>query len=412
MKSNKFKFASWVPNTAAVAAKDRPNDLCAPKPDCERFINIEDREINFLNNYAALIKTKMVENAVKNSKNKTAYSDMPKIIYIELGECMIVTDSQRPLDLSHVINIMVNWDSRNWRTPKGSYDPIRKRYGITDGQHRIVAFRELIRMGYFSNINPSEWKTVKIPLEVIELEVYDGIVDYGPSRTHFLGENGEYTKRVTEMDRFVTEVAGKIIDSPGVDTKPEYEQAAARYMVMKTFGITPVHSKDEYNRSKAGAFSAVRLLRGKKPLSIKELSLVCRHHDVFSRHEPVADIEVLPIITLFKEIDSYPWFDVTDTNKVSERNKLFHYMNAVIYEFGDWDNFQHVAEQVWNERCKRRRVRESIPADLSLSLLLQLVKKAGYTFPGIDHEWYKKYEFGSNMTLFSCLDIEDQEKFK
>ena len=412
MSKSTFKFTDWKPNTSKVAKTKLPVDVCAPLSASDRFINIEDRCSDILERRKDFINKRFKETAEANKHNKTDTKDMPKIVYVPLGECMFVVDVQRPLDENHVIDIIVNWDSRNWRTPKGSYDPVLKRYGITDGQHRVIAFRDRIRLGLFPDIKSEDWRSVLIPLEVTDLEVKDNVVDYSPAREQFLGENGGYTKKVSEMDKFMNEVAGKLIDSPTVETKPEYERAARYYTAMKKKGVTPVHSTDEGNSSKPGAFTAVRYLRGKKPITFKQLETLIDHHYDYARHEPIADIEVLPIIKLRDEIEEYGWYDDKDTAKVKETEKLFRYINAVVHEFGDWGNFQSIAEQVWNERCKKRHVKESVPADLSMALLLQLVQKAGYTFSGFDQGWYKKYEFGNNMSLFSCLNKDDQVKFK
>lgn len=412
MSRKKFKFDSWKPITTKVPKEKMPLDVCEPKSASERFINIENRCPDILERRKTYISKRLKETAEKNKKNKIGTKDMPKIIMVSLGECMFVSDVQRPLDENHVIDIIVNWESRNWRTPKGSYDPILKRYGITDGQHRIIAYRDRIRLGMVPGIKPDDWKSVLIPLEITELEVRDNVSDYSPAREQFLGENGGYTMRVSEMDKFMNEVAGKLVDSPSTETKPEYERAARYYNAMKKKGIIPVHSSDEYNASKPGAFTAVRYLRGKNPIRFGQLQAIIDLHHEFARHEPVADIEVLPIAKLYDEIMSYGWFDDSNKKKVEETFKFFKYMNAVVHEFGDWGNFQGVAEKVWGQRCKKRKVIESLPADMSMALLLQLVQKAGYTFPGIDQGWYRKYEFDNNMSLFSCLSRDDQVKFK
>jgi hypothetical protein len=410
-KSNTFKFDKWVPNTKPVPVNKLPHDVCAPLTDAQRFVKIQDRSFKLIDTRKEYIQKRLEEAVERTKKNRKGKKDLPKVIKVRLGDCMFVVDVQRPLDENHVIDIIIEWDSRNWRTPKGSWDPVRKLYGITDGQHRVIAYRERIRLGLVKGIKPEDWEDATILLEVTPMDVNDGVVDYSICREQFLGENGGYTKKVNDLVKFQNEVAGKLVDSPTTDTKNEYERAAKVYNILKTHGLTPTDSKDEGNASKAGSFSAVRFLRGTK-LSLSEITQICKHHQDFAKHEPLADIEVLPIVNLWNDITEQGWYDSTDLTKVAETQKFFQYMNAVVNEFGDWGNFQSVASQVWATRCKKRRVKESVPADLSMSLLLQLVKKAGYTYPGIDSAWYRNYEFGNNLTLFSCLSDDDQVKFK
>ncbi len=43
-----FKFANWKPNTKPVLKSKKPIDHCAPVADNDRFVNIEDRDMDMI----------------------------------------------------------------------------------------------------------------------------------------------------------------------------------------------------------------------------------------------------------------------------------------------------------------------------------------------------------------------------
>lgn len=410
-KNTSFKFSKWAPDTSAIKKADMPVDVIAPRPMNERFIPLAERSIDLITRRITDIKKRIKENAEKNASNKVGLKDMPTVKKIPLGKLEIVIDVQRPLDEEHVIDIIVHWDSRFFRTPKGSYDPIRGTYCITDGQHRLIAFREKIRLGHFPEIKPEDWEKVEVLVEITDLDVHDGVVDYSPCREQFLGENGGYTKKVSEMDKFLNEVSGKIVDSPNKETKPEYERAARRYQWLKDKKITCVHTKDGTNGVKSSAFTGVRYLRDQS-LTDDEVQKIAKHHHDYWRHEVMSDVEILPIAKLIRLIEKNAYYNSKDKRKVTEKDTFLRNCNATVQAVaGDWENYQLLAQKVWGTMCSDvRKTDEKVPDDLSLALLLQLTKIAGSTHPSIDGTWYNKYVY-NDTTLFDCLDKAKQALF-
>jgi hypothetical protein len=69
----------------------------------------------------------------------------------------------------------------------------------------------------------------------------------------------------------------------------------------------------------------------------------------------------------------------------------------VVHEaFQGWQTYMNFAEKIY----KLRAPGESIPKNWSLIFLLQLVQKAGYTYPDIDQKVYTEY---SNPTGWSKM---------
>lgn len=404
-----FKFSDWKPVVGKV--DDMPTDAIAPKPDSERFVKLKDRVPDLSERRKKYILKKMVEMADAVERNKTSMNDLPRLQKVALGKLVIVTDVQRPLDENHVIDIILKWDSRNFRTPKCSYDPLRDEIGVTDGQHRVIALRERIIMGLVPECDPDDWENFEIWVEITDLEVNNGVTDYSPCREQFLGENGNYTKKVEEFDMLLNEVAGKLVDSPNQETKPEYEKAARRYLMLKNEGITCVHTRDKKNRVKASSFTGVRYLRDES-LTDAEVLAIAKHHHAYWRHDPMSDIEILPVARLIREIEGSSYYNSKDKSKVKEKDDFLLKCNAVIHNVaGDWDNFKNIAVETWKEMCTSvRQTEDAVPDDLSLALLLQLTKKAGATHPSIKHSWYTKYKF-NNTELFNCLSAEKQALF-
>jgi len=410
-----FKFDNWTPNTTAPAANKKPIDVCAPVADKDRFVPLNKRSMDMIERRGDEIRKaiKALESKYKN--NKTDYKDMPVVIKVAMGDCMIVTDLQREAEEDHIIHdIMVPWDSRFFTTPRGAWDPVQKKYGITEGQQRVLAFRDRIRMGLVKGINPKDWEKVTINLEIIELEIKNGVVDYGPERRVFNIENGEKLP-VSQIDKFKNEVHGKNMDSPNAQTYEEFEQAALVYADMIAAGITPTATEGK-NANKAGAWKHVAYVRtdakgkGNKPkLNRKQLKEIYKRHNAYSLQEPVSAIELLPILELDEEIENFSWYDKSDKKKVAEAEKFRKNLNATVHSvWHGWEAYMKFAQKVWVRRYKKIGAKEQTPADWSLALLMQLVQKAGYTYPGIDKSWYIKYTAPSG---WDCLTADEQALF-
>lgn len=415
MAVKQFKFESWQPNTKALTAKEKPVDVCAVVPHKDRFVPLNQRNMDMIVNRKDEILKAIKAASTKNKNNKVDYEDMPEVLMVALGDMMIVTDQQRDPEQDHIIyDIMVPWDSRFFTTPRGAWDPVEKKYGITEGQQRILAFRDRIRLGLVKGIKPDEWEQVKIPIQIIKLEVNKGVVDYGPERRVFNIENGEKLP-VSQIDKFKNEVHGKNMDSPNAPTYEEFENAAKVYEDMLAAGITPTGTEGK-NANKAGAWKHVAYVRtdakgkGNKPkLNRTQLKKIYKRHNAYSLHEPVIAIELLPILELDDEIENHSWYDSGDKKKIAEAEKFRKYLNATVHSvWHGWEAYMKFAQKVWKRRCEKTKVSETTPADWSLALLIQLVEKAGYKFPGIDKAWYLKYTGPSG---WDCLTTDEQGLF-
>lgn len=412
---SQFKFDKWTPVKTKLTAKNKPTDVCAPVATKDRFVPLNQRNMDMIERRGDEIRKAIKASESKYKNNKTDYADMPVVIKVQMGDCMIVTDLQREAEEDHIINdIMVPWDSRFFTTPRGAWDPIQKKYGITEGQQRVLAFRDRIRMGLVKGINPNDWEKVTINLEIINLEIKNGVVDYGPERRVFNIENGEKLP-VSQIDKFKNEVHGKNMDSPNDATYEEFEQAALVYADMLAANITPTATEGK-NSNKAGAWKHVAYVRtdakgkGNKPkLNRNQLKQIYKRHNAYSMQEPVSAIELLPILELDEAIENHSWYNKSDKNKVTEAEKFRMYLNATVHSvWHGWEAYMKFATKLWARRCKKTGVKETVPADWSLALLIQLVEKAGYKYPGIGREWYSKYTQPSG---WDCLTDAEQELF-
>ena len=412
---SQFKFANWVPNTTKLTTKDKPIDVCSPVADKDRFIPLDQRNMDMIERRGEEIKNAVKANLEKYRDNKIELSDMPTVVQVTLGECMIVIDLQRDAEEDHIIyDIMIPWDSRFFTTPRGAWDPIQKKYGITEGQQRILALRDRVRMGLVKGVKPGDWKKVVINLEIIELEIKNGVVDYGPERRVFNIENGEKLP-VSQIDKFKNEVHGKNMDSPNAPTYEEFEQAAKVYEDMIEAGITPTATEGK-NANKSGAWKHIAYIRtdakgqGNKPkLNRIQLKKIYKRHNAYSLHEPVIAIELLPMLELDSEIENHSWYNKGDKTKVAEAEQFRKYLNATVHSvWHGWEAYMKFAQKLWSRRCKKTGVKQATPADWSLALLIQLVEKAGYKFPGIHKSWYAKYD---QPTGWDCLSTEEQALF-
>lgn len=414
-QASKFKFAKWLPNTTKLTAKDKPFDVCAPVSDKERFVPLNQRNMDMIHNRKDEILKLFKAEETKNKNATVDMKDMPKVISVKLGNLMIVTDSQRNVDEDHVIyNIMVPFVPKFFTTPRGAWDPIRKMYCITEGQHRIIALRDRIRLGKVKNVKPDDWEQFEIEIQIVTLEVKNGIVNYGPERRMFIIENGEKLP-VTQIDKFKNEVHGKNMDSPNEPTYEDFERSAAIYSDMCKANVTPTGTEGK-DATKPGAFKHIAYVRAdgkgkgnKTRLTRTQLKTIYKYHNTYSLHEAVAAIEMIPILTLISEIENHSWLDKTDKVKVAEVAKFHMSLNATVHSvWYSWDAYMKYAQKLWNRRCAKTKVKESVPPDWSLALLIQLVGHAGYSFPGIDGSWYVKYTGPSG---WDCLTAEEQALF-
>lgn len=406
-----FKFANWKPNTKPVPKSKKPTDQCAPLPESERFVVLKDRNIDMLDRRGEeilkKIKKKDKELAKLGKTRKLGFANRPRPVLVKMKQMMFPITIQRPEKEDHDIGIMVNFDSRFFAMPLAGYDPVRDMYAIDEGQQRLIALRDRIRQGLEPGVKAKDWEEHEVWIQVIDLDVIEGVVDYSPLRLRFIIENDRKLK-VSDVDKFKNEVHGKLTDSPNTETLPEYERAAKRYLKLKKKGLTPVDSSDEGEANKAGAFTAVRYLRNTS-LTDDDIDDITGFFYDYFRHEPMYDMQVLPVQWLHKQNKDHHWYDSNDIKKVAEFEKFKLYLNATCAVKNDFGEWMYFSRDVWSRRMKRLKSNDEIPKDFSMILLIQMTQKAGYTYPGIDPTWYTSYTDG--VSSWDILRQEEKDLF-
>lgn len=410
-----FKHAKWKPNTKPVPASKLPVDQCAPIPEKDRFVDLKDRNTGMIERRGKEILKKIKEKdkdlTSLGKVRKLGFANRPYPKLVKMKDMIFPITIQRPEKEDHDVKIMVNFDSRFFGMPLAGYDPVRKKYAVDEGQQRLISLRDRIRMGLEPDVKPDEWEDHEVWIQVIDLEVKTvnrkKVVDYSPLRLRFIIENDRKLK-VSEQEKFKNEVHGKLTDSPNAPTLHEYERSAERYLKLKAKGLTPVDSTDEGEANKAGAFGAVRYLRNDS-LTNEDIDNVTDFFYDHFRHEPVADMQVLPVKWLHDQNKNYHWYDNKDAKKVAEFKKFKLYLNATCAIKNDFDEWQYFAGDVWNRRMKALKSAGSIPAEFSMVLLIQMTQKSGYTYPGIDPTWYSAYTDG--VSSWDVLRQEEKDLF-
>lgn len=385
-----FKYENWKPNTSPV--KDKPVDHCAPLAEKDRFVSLLDRGIDMIDRRRDEILKKVKIHDTKLNKlgrtRKLGKKNTPRPVKVKFKDIIFPITIQRDEKEDHIISIIAEFDENFFGMPLAGYDPVRKKYAVDEGQQRLIAKRDRIRLGLDPDCAPEDWEDYEIELQVIDLEVKEGVVDYSPLRLRFIIEN-DRKLRVSEYDKAKNEIHGKLTDSPDVETLPEYERMAERYLKLKKKGMTIVDSTDEGQMGKAGAFGAVRYLRNKQ-LTNEDIDNICDFFYDHMRHEPVADMQVLPVKWLFDQVTKeYHWYDKNDKNKVAEFKNFRRLLNAICSRKNDFDEWEYFATEIHNRRMKVLKSNTSTPyKEYSMLLLIQILQHAGYTFPGIDPIWY------------------------
>jgi len=411
-KSNThFKFSNWKPNTKPVPNSKKPIDHCAPLSESERFVNLVDRNIDMIERRGDEILKNIKKHDAKlkglGVVRKLGFANRPRPMLVKMKQITFPITIQRDEKEDHIVGIMTQYDSYYYGMPLAGYDPLKDMFAVDEGQQRLLALRDRIRMGLEPDVAPDEWEDHEVCLQVIDLEVKNGVVDYSPLRIRFIVENDRKLK-VSEYDKLKNEIHGKLTDSPNTETLPEYERSAKRYLKLKNKGLTPVDSTDEGQASKAGAFGAVRYLRNKK-LTDEDIDDIGDFFYKHFRHEPLSDMQVLPVQWLHKENKNYHWYDSNDRKKVAEFEKFKFNLNATCAIKNDFSEWEYFSRDVWSRRMKRLKSTGDIPPEFSMVLLIQLTQYAGYTYQGIDPVWYSAYTDG--VSSWDILRQEEKDLF-
>jgi len=383
-----FKFSKWKPNRDPIDPNDLPKDPCAPISEEESFVMLNKLNMDMNERRKEDIDEAYAFYAEERKLGKSDPKYIPKVERVKLGQCGIKINLQRQQEEDHQISIMARWDMSRLTTARGAWDPQHKAYAITEGQQRLSALRNKIMRGDLIEYGWSidNWEDFPINLEIVKLEVVNGIVDYGPECKTYIQENSEKLP-MSHADKLKAEVMGKDKYAPNKTTYPEFERASKVYKLMREFSIS-AHNADSEYVNWAGSCTQIKFLRNDKnkntALPLNDLRTVFELHDKNSRHEPLVSIEFLPMLTFMKMVN----VDLGDDAKVKELDKALRYMNAVVHEaFQGWQTYMNFAEKIY----KLRAPGESIPKNWSLIFLLQLVQKAGYTYPDIDQKVYTEY---------------------
>jgi hypothetical protein len=387
-----FKYATWKPNQAPVPANERPFDPCAPILESASFVPLNKLNMDMIHRRKEDIDEAYKAHASEARLNKSDPKYMPIVKRVKLGMTGIKINLQRRQEEDHQIKMMVTWDFRRLTTARGAWDPLQQMYGITEGQQRVSALRNKIMRGDLIEYgwNPEDWENFEINLEIVELEIVNGIVDYGPECKTYIQENSEKLA-MSHADKFKAEVMGKDKYAPDKETYPEFEQASKVYKLMQQFGIT-AHNKDSQWENYPGVCTQIKFLRADKgkntTLPLGDLKTIFELHNENSKDQPLISIEFLPMLFLEKMIKDHGSFDINDPKKVKEKEKFYRYMNALVHKgFSGWKIYMNFAESIY----KKRAPGESIPKNWSLIFLLQLLQAAGYTYPDIDQSVYTMY---------------------
>lgn len=400
-----FKYENWQPDQTPLQKHERPVDPCAPMRKEDSWVKLKDLNINLNTDREEDIKEAYAAYEHETKFNKLDPKYMPEVKRITLGELGIKLDMQRPQEDDHIINIMAKFDFRRLTTARGAWDPELEMYMVTEGQQRVSALRNKIMRGDFAQYgwNKDNWENFPINLEIVTLEVVDGIVDYGPEIRTFIQENSEKLP-VSLVHKFKAEVHGKNTYSFNKTTYPSFEKAADTYKLMKQKEIVAAE-KSTSNSKKAGAMTHVHFLHpskpNDKPLSLGQLRKVFDIHNKYSKHEPLYGVEVLPILKLLEWIEECTQYDSGNPLHVAEVDQCWRLICGTVHkEFLGWDNYDRWHSSIWKKRFKNKT--ESKDADYSIILMLQCLQQAGYTFPFVDQSIYTMYNNPSGWQVMSA----------
>jgi hypothetical protein len=400
-----FTYSNWKPNQTPILDKDKPFDPCAPIPENESFVPLNKLNMDMNDRRKEDIDEAYKAYANEAKLNKADPKYMPITDRVKLGMTGIKINLQRQQEEDHQIKMMATWDFRRLTTARGAWDPVQKMYAITEGQQRVSALRNKIMRGDLIEYgwNPEDWENFEINLEIVELEIVDGVVDYGPECKTYIQENSEKLA-MSHADKFKAEVMGKDKYAPNKETYPEFEQASKVYQLMKQFGIT-AHNKDSQWENYPGVCTQIKFLRADKgkntTLPLGDLKTIFELHTENSKDQPLISIEFLPMLALEKMIKDHGSYDSSDPKKVKEKEKFYRYMNALVHKgFDGWKIYMNFAEAIY----KKRAPGETVPKNWSLIFLLQLLEMAGYTYPDIDKSVYTMYKSPSGWSRMTVAE--------
>lgn len=387
---NPINVLVWTGATPVVVPADRPLNVLDKQPDDHDAKTLESLVIEFTNSSAGKI-------ALKNVKNKNvSYSMLPTYMEIELRRLLSALSVQRPANYKHVKSILVEYDEKKVQYVNVLKIKIGKDYVyyIIDGQHTAITYGVWAKWGFFSpEVTPENWLDVKVKCQVVECN------NFTFAREHFLGINGEDKMKLAHFDKWKNYVLAKRQDSPNQITIEKYEDAYAQQIILESYGIIPIHEKDDENRDKPGAFSRTDLL---KDVSEEELHWWCAVHQMNWDDRSVDSFEVSPMINLRNKIKGSKSLTNPDV-----RNFVIALGNIIKNTVGSPAKFRTLTEETHKEWFRNAYPGEKVPsqppADASLALLLYIYLRSGGTFNGVSKMFMEDFN-EQGYTLFDALD--------
>lgn len=380
---------------------ERPRNVLDRKPEDHDAKTIVDLVTDFMEDALSKVAAKTNK---KNSKSFTnLYSQLATYKEIPLNELASSLVVQRPISRRRLKRILENFNPL-----KVQYVNVLKikfkenyYYYVIDGQHTAVCYGVAAQWGWFMpDVTPEDWTNVRIRCQVVECD------NFTFAREHFLGINGDDKLKLATFDKWQNYVLAKRQDSPNSVTLEKYENAFVQQEIMESYGIIPIHERNEDDANKPGAFTRVDLL---KDVTEEELHWICRIHQINFDDKPMNAFEVLPMINLRNKIKGSKSF-----NSLEEDNEIHDFVvalgNIIKNTVVTPAKFQLLAVNAYKEWHKVAFPGEKIPStpsDLSLALLLYMYYEAGGTFNRISKLFMDNYN-NEGYTVFHGLDSDMQ----
>lgn len=396
---NIFKWAEPAPK---VASTDRPENVLDKKPDEHDAKTLESLVNEFVDGPVGKLTLKHIQD------KEIKYSLYPCYEEIILRNLMSALAVQRPVNCKHVKNILTDFDEKKVqyvnvlkiKVGKGKKKTFV--YYVIDGQHTAITYGALAKWGFFApDIDPEDWLDVKVKCQVVTHE------NFTFAREHFLGINGDDKLKLAHFDKWKNYVLAKRQDSPNETTLDKYEDAYSQQVILESYGIIPIHEKDEVNKDKPGAFSRTDLL---KDVSEEELHWVCAIHQMNWDDRPVDAFEILPMINLRHKIKG-----AKSLSNKQVKEFIVALGNVIKNIAGSPAKFKNLTEATYKEWFKNAYPGEKIPtqppADASLALLLFMYYEHGGKFTNVSKMFMDDYD-EQGYTLFHALDQNLQDTIK
>jgi hypothetical protein len=389
---------SWVPNSKKVRAEDRPvNELDKPKNYLEQS-SIQD----LINQFKDKNLVSEIRKIVASQDNKDTqkgkpiqYKQMPKLMRLKIRVLFTALEVQRKIDWDHLVHIITTWDSRRPATVNVAYNPILRKYFITDGQHTVLAIAIRAMLGMFPDVDPEDYLDIEINCQVVETS------DFSFAREHFLGINGEDKLPILPFDIHKIHVFSKRLDN---SSQPKYILTEAIQSALESYNLIPVHPESP-DRFKAGAVIDVNLL---KKLDVDDVKFIGEMHDKYWPQEPVDAMELLPFQDLRKRLIK----EGADLES-KEFQKFMQDLMAIIKEVaGGFAEFKNLTQQVYPEYHEKAFGERpaGCPRDASLVLLMQLYLKAGGNYQFVPKSLSTRY-LENGRSMFQFLSKDKRELF-